>query len=163
MMKSEAYKYLDEVVKGMCDHNEQLKYVFTAVANAVQERINASVILMPQNLPADAKEDEKNAFVIHLKTTDTTGGNEEHVHIITYGIKPQRNVKSSDKSDLLARTIDVAHELGHLLLEKKGPGKLPLRPGIRTSDELREIHETEADWMALCLLLMYGYIFPNSD
>lgn len=161
--KSIADKYLDEVVKGMCDHSEQLKYVFTAVADAVQERTNETVILMPQNLPKDTPGEDKNAYVMHLNISDTKGGKQERAYIITYGVTPIKKVKSHAKSDLLARTIDVAHELGHILLERGGPGSLPLRPGITETGDLRKVREIEADWMALCLLLMYGYIFPNPD
>ena len=60
--------------------------------------------------------------------------------------------------ELLKVTLDVAHELGHLLIDW-GPGKMTGRIGISDND-LKDVKEVEADWLALCLLQMYGFIFP---
>ena len=55
--------------------------------------------------------------------------------------------------------MDVGHELGHLVVEGP-PGKLRARPGI-PPDALMEIEEAECDFFAICVLQMYGMVFPD--
>jgi Zn-dependent peptidase ImmA (M78 family) len=58
---------------------------------------------------------------------------------------------------LLRATLDVAHELGHLILDR-GPGQMNMRAGIGKND-MENAREVEAEWFALCILQMYGFLF----
>jgi len=156
--------YMQNVIDVICNHQEQLNYVFTAVANSVQERISEDVEIIPYKCDRsdpNYKEDLK-AIVLPFEAKNESG-KEFKTHFIMYGVPA--DIRFNDMyEDLLARTLDVAHELGHLLLQNK-PRNIKFRPNVyeNEEDKLKKINEIEADWMAICLLHMYGYIFPRCD
>jgi Zn-dependent peptidase ImmA (M78 family) len=149
--ESESVEYAKSIAKQLCHEGNNMKYVLTALASAVQEQLGEDIILCPRKLP------KKNT---PIATTDAgvvtvcLEGKSENIfrHYIFYGT-PNNTTLGSD--ELLKVTLDVAHELGHLLLER-GPGRIPLRVGAKDS-ELERIREIEADWFALCILQMYGF------
>ncbi len=154
MPESENEQYMDKVVKMLCDRSEQLRYILTAVTNAVQERLGENIILLPRE--GNGLATEVNLFT--LKHQDTKSGEITWGHYIFYGMPKAEN--SIDFIDELLRvTLDVAHELAHLVLER-GSGCLPIRVGI-TADMMEDVREIEADWFAICILQMYGFIFPE--
>ncbi|MCK4291971.1 MAG: hypothetical protein KAY65_02145 [Planctomycetes bacterium] len=142
-------KYVKDVAKELCENKRQLKFVLTALAIAVQERLGEDVILYPRGEASLSTR----AIVYNCKFIWRS--KEVWQHIIRYKI-PENDPPRTE--ELLRITLDVAHELGHLLLDR-GPGRMPARIGIPQS-ELDNVREVEADWLALCVLQMYGFIFP---
>ena len=121
--------------------------MLTAIATAVEERLGEDVIFYPGG---DATAP---ARVYHCRFN--WKGKKIWQHIIFYRI-PENS--SPRMKELLQVTLDVAHELGHLLIDR-GPGRLTGRIGIPNND-LKDVSEVEADWFALCLLQVYGFIYP---
>jgi hypothetical protein len=123
-------------------------YALTAVTLAVQERLGEDVVLMPR---------QTNHSVAGVYTREQPwDGTLHREHLVCY---PAPNVEDElghlDEGQLLPVVLDVAHELGHLLLER-GPGRFCTRIGVSPND-LNMIGEIEADWFALCILQMYGF------
>lgn len=141
-------RYRKKVVNLLCDSHYHLLYVLTAVANAVQERIGEDIMLIPR----EGGEEIANlaAHVFNMEV-----GN-EFKHFIFYGI-PEGDPPNLD--ELLRVTVDVAHEIGHLILES-GAGHLPNRVGI-PKKRLRDVIEIECDWFAICVLQMHGFLLPR--
>lgn len=135
-----------KIAEGLCSSESKVRYVMAALANAVQERIGEDVILCPRK-----GENISTAAILYSVSLEW----KEQIllrHYIFYG-----EPKSSSQEELLRVTLDVAHELGHLVLES-GPGRISMRIGISDSD-MQHLREVEADWFALCVLQMVGYFF----
>lgn len=141
--------YIKDVVENLCNDKHQLKLVLTALTIAVQERLGEDVILWPRGENGLSTQ----ATVYNCKFIWRS--KEIWQHVVFYKIP---DTHPPHPKELLRITLDVAHELGHLLLDK-GPGRMPTRIGIPRS-ELDNVREVEADWFALCVLQMYGFIFP---
>lgn len=144
-MAGKNEKYRKDVVELLCDARRQLLYVLTAVANAIQERIGEDVVLCPREGDSSL---EAYTFDVNLGGSIT--------HFIFFGV-PEGD--PPDAKELLRVTLDVAHELGHLVLEGD-PGHLPNRVGI-PKHLLDDAIEIECDWFAVCVLQMYGFLFPT--
>ena len=142
----DKFDSVKRIAKGLCRSESQVRYVLAALANAVQERLGEDVILCPrkgENIHTAAT-----LFSVRFEW-------EERIlwrHYIFYG-----EPKSISQEELLRVTLDVAHELGHLVLES-GPGRISMRIGISDSDK-QHLREVEADWFALCVLQMVGCFF----
>ena len=121
--------------------------MLTAIANAVQERLGEDVIFWPRG---DA---EAPARVYHCKFIWKKRDIWQHIIFFSFPENHPPKIK-----ELLQVTLDVAHELGHLLMDW-GPGYMAGRVGISDND-LKDVNEVEADWLAICLLQMYGFILP---
>ena len=149
-MPKNKSKYARDVAKNLSRSAEQLKFVLSALIIAVQERIGEDIILWPREKVGRVTQP---ARVYNCKWNWKK--REIWQHIIFYdtpaGAPPL-------VEELLRVTLDVAHEVGHLLLER-GPGQIPARVGISQND-MGDVKEVEADWFALCVLQMYGFIFP---
>jgi len=142
--------YIKSVAYHLCDPSTQLKFVLSALTVAVQERLGEDVILWPRKRIGSIAESAR------VYTCKFSWQKREVVqHIIFYEV-PEGD--RPHQRELLRVTLDIAHELGHLLLDR-GPGHMPVRVGISEND-LKTISEIEADWFALCVLQMYGFIFP---
>jgi len=140
-------KDVKSVANELCNSGDQMRYVLTALATAVQERLGEDVILCPreeENAPMEA-----NVLSLRFNCKNQTLWR----HYVYYGI-PRGDPHAAE--ELLCITLDVAHELGHLILDR-GPGRMNKRVGISKRD-LEDVREIEADWFALCALQMYGFI-----
>lgn len=149
-MASKHDKYRKKVVNLLCDSHYHLLYVLTGVVNAVQERIGEDIMLIPR----EGGEEIAN-LAAHVFNMEVGG---ELKHFIFYGI-PQGD--PPDLDELLRITLDVAHEIGHLILESAA-GHLPNRIGI-PKKRLRDVIEIECDWFAICILQMHGFLLPRID
>ena len=144
-----------DVALKLCDGNNQMRYVLTALASAVQERLGEDVILCPRKKKRGEKASPRAAVPPAIVFTVEFEWHEQRVlhHYINYG-RPDGPPRS--REELLRVTLDVAHELGHLVLDR-GPGQMERRIGISDND-LRNVGEVEAEWFALCILQMYGFL-----
>ena len=157
-----AIRYQSEVIDLLSNSEQQLQYVLTSVANSVQERLGEEIVLIPQVFGEDEyEEDDLRAYILTFSLVDEETQCDVKKHYIVYGLPPLE--KDNLDGNLLRITLDVGHELGHLLLEN-GPGEYDkeLRTGIQGDDLYDTVKEIEADWMAICLLQMYGYCHPGT-
>jgi hypothetical protein len=138
-----------DAAEDLCKNSEQLKLVLTAIVTAVEERLGEDVILFPRDNGGLISR----ASVYNVKFN--WKNQEIWQHMVFYEVpeNPRPNVR-----ELLRVTLDVAHELGHLLIDR-GPGRLASRVGI-SKNEMNDVREVEADWFALCILQIYGFILP---
>ena len=153
MAKDPMIKLAEKTAGEICDDVAQRKYILTGLAFAVQERLNEEVLLTPRagkDTPAvvytqecEWKRESFRRHFVYYKTPDFG----------RMGFTPDRS------RELIRVAIDVGHELGHLVVEGP-PGKLQARPGIPPQD-LWEIEEAECDFFAICVLQMYGMVFPD--
>lgn len=143
-------RYRKDVARKLCADRDQMRYVLTALASAIQERLGEDVILCPRK----GKDVVTRATVLSVRFEW-----EERMlwqHYIFYGM-PSGHPPAAE--ELLRVTLDVAHELGHLILDR-GPGRMNARVGIGKNDQ-KDVREVEAEWFALCVLQMYGFLFPE--
>ena len=138
----------EDAAHELCAGKDHMRYVLTALATAVQERLGEDVIFCPrkgERVPTKAtllsvRFEWKKKIIWR--------------HYIFYGI-PSEHPPAAE--ELLRITLDVAHELGHLILDR-GPGRMSARVGISKND-LKDVREVEAEWFSLCVLQMYGFLF----
>ncbi|MGB2824403.1 MAG: hypothetical protein WBF17_25735 [Phycisphaerae bacterium] len=138
------------VAAEICTEVRRRAYALTAVTAAVQERLGDDIILWPRRKHYDEA-------VVYTANCNWRGRLIRR-HIVCYRIPP-RGVARRSSEKLLRVVLDIAHELGHLILEE-GPGRCPPGPGI-TPAEQPDVDEIEADWFALCILQMYGFVLPR--
>lgn len=151
-LEPEDISYVKEMAQCLCKGDDQMRYVLAAIATAVQEWLGEDVILCPRKRCAGERLPTRpNVLSVRFSWRDR----EIWRHYVYYGM-PDRN--SPADGELLRVTLDVAHELGHLVLDR-GPGRIPARTGIPESDKktIERVREIEADWFALCILQMYGF------
>jgi len=153
--KRKRYAYAKKVAKDLCDGKDQMRYVLTALATAVQERLGEDVVLYPRNMKrvkatAKARKEHPTVFSVRFLWGDQVLWR----HYVYYGLPAGDPPRAEE---LLRATLDVAHELGLLILER-GPGQMRMRVGVSDND-LEDIQKVEADWFALCVLQMYGFLF----
>jgi len=156
----------EEWADWLCDEIDKRRFALTGVTYAVQERIGQNIILAP----ADPKDRGGAGAGTYTIRHDAADGKEPFTaHIIRYN-EPQRKGQRKDgpldEAELLELILDIGHELGHLLLGRGGPGYFPRRPNIipdtmTGNDDLTRTEEIEADWFALCILQMYGFLAPR--
>ena len=135
------------VAEELCDPRELMMHTLAPLASAIQERIGEDVILWAR----DEKEPYTPAALYMCKFN--WKNREIWQHILFYTM-PSNDRPHREAKEFLRVALDVAHELGHLLLDR-GPGSMPTRIGI-SKNETADVREVEADWFALCLLQMYG-------
>jgi len=146
----EDNRYAEDVAHKLCAGEDHMRYVLTALASAAQERLGEDVILCPRKPRRGAKVPSKATL---LSVRFEWKKRILWQHYIFYGI-PGGDPPA--KEELLRVTLDVAHELGHLILDR-GPGRMNTRVGIGKND-IRDVREVEAEWFALCVLQMYGFL-----
>jgi len=143
-------EYGRRIAGEICDDVRRRAYALTAVTAAVQDRLGDDIVLWPRR----RRYDEAVVYTAHCDWH----GKRIPRHVICYHIPP-RGVARRSSEKLLRVVLDIAHELGHLILED-GPGRCPRGPGI-TDIEQRNVDEIEADWFAVCILQMYGFVLPR--
>ncbi len=140
-------KIMHNVIGMLSNPDNLLLYVLTAVTNAIQERLGEDIQLKPRSkVIAKGQGGEANVLTVEI--------NGKRTHFLYYG--PPKSY--TDLDELLDMTLDVAHELGHLILQGN-PGKLPPRSYL-SKIEINDICEVECDWFAVCILQMYGFLYP---
>jgi len=139
-----------QVATDICREAGRRQYALTAVTAAVQDRLGEDIVLVPRAKRFDRAVVYSANFAWHGRLIPR--------HIVCYHI-PSRPAPERLPERLLRVVLDIAHELGHLILEE-GPGRCHRGPGI-TPAEQRKIDEIEADWFALCILQIYGFVFPR--
>lgn len=145
--------WLKNVVNDLYAEVDKRQLVLTAVVTAVEERVGEDIILLPRSPQSLDTQAVLYTQVFQWQNTKLRR------HFIIYRVPDvaQGHLRNRNTKEFLRVTLDIAHELGHLLLEA-GPGRLPYRIGVPQSD--LEAMEVEADWFALCVLQMYGFVFP---
>ena len=134
----------------ICREAEKRTLALTAVTAAVQDRLAEDVILVPRKGAATE--------AVVYTTEYEWKGRIVRRHLVAYHI-PKSGQQGVVTEELLRVVLDIGHELGHLFL-REGPGRCPPGLGITKADQ-GKVDEIEADWFALCLLQMYGFIVPR--
>ena|GEM_PF-3114707 len=145
-------RFAEKVAKDICDDVANRKYVLTGLAFAVQERLNEEVILEPRMSGPPAASVYTAEYMWNGKLLRR--------HIVCYKTPNfGKRFTPAKAREFLRVAIDVGHELGHLVVEGP-PGKLEARPGVSPRN-LKDIEEAECDFFAICVLQMYGMVFPD--
>jgi len=151
VQNGQSVQYARRKARKICREVEKRTYALTAVTLAVQDRLAEDVILEPR------AERWSEAVVYTVETYHSQGGRLRQ-HFVCYWM-PDPEGEERPAEELLKVVLDVGHELAHLVLDR-----LPVQSyqGLGLTKRDREkIEEVEADWFALCLLQMYGFVFPH--
>jgi len=102
-----------QVATDICREAGRRQYALTAVTAAVQDRLGEDIVLVPRAKRFDRAVVYSANFAWHGRLIPR--------HIVCYHI-PSRPAPERLPERLLRVVLDIAHELGHLILEE-GPGR----------------------------------------
>jgi len=156
MTSNKDDEYVRQVAEELCNGKDQMKYVLTALATAIQERLDEDIILCPRK-PEKKGENANKAITEPAGVYSIRFKCKSNIVCRHYVFYCTPTVSLPAPEELLLVTLNVAHELW-LLIHDRGPGEMKSRIGI-SSNELKDAVIVEAEWFALCVLQMYGFLF----